>query len=62
MPRSYAFILIASTLLVSQIVAANITDVSHLWIASSMVGLAHGSASLLVPAVCLEWFGMRVFT
>ena len=61
MPRSYAFILIGSILLVSQIAAANISDVSHLWIASSLLGLAYGSTSPMVPIVCIEWFGMRVY-
>lgn len=58
MPRSYSITIVASLLLVSQIVAANVEDVSHLWIASSILGLAHGGASSLFPTVCLEWFGM----
>ena len=62
MPRSYSITLVASLLLVSQIVAANIRDVSHLWIASSFLGLAHGCAFSLFPTVCLEWFGMRMFS
>ena len=58
MPRSYLITLVASLLLLSQIVAANINNISHLWIASSLLGLAHGSTVSLFPAVCLEWFGM----
>ena len=61
MPRSYSITLVASLLLLSQIVAANVRDISHLWIASSLLGLAHGAASSLFPNVCLEWFGMRMF-
>lgn len=60
MPRSYSITLVASLLLVSQIVAANVRDVSHLWIASAFLGLPHGGASSLFPTVCLEWFGMRM--
>jgi hypothetical protein len=60
-PRSYGMTLIAFILLVSQIVAANVTDVSYLWISSLLLGLGYGSASSLLPHVCLEWFGLRMF-
>ncbi|KAF8812696.1 MFS general substrate transporter [Phlegmacium glaucopus] len=61
-PRSYSITLVASILLVSQIVAANVRDISHLWMASSLLGLAHGCAFSLFPTVCLEWFGISTFS
>ena len=61
LPRSYLLVLIATLFFVSQLVSARIADVSQLWIASSLVGLAHGSLYSLYPTVCLEWFGMRAY-
>lgn len=61
LPRSYLLVLIATLFFVSQLVSSIITDVSHLWITSSLVGLAHGSLYSLFPTVCLEWFGMRAY-
>ena len=59
MPRSYCLILVAVIFFISQAVTANINDITHLWIASALLGLAYGSAFSLFPTVCLEWFGMR---
>ena len=61
LPRSYLLVLIATLFFVSQLVSTRIADVSHLWITSSLVGLAHGSLYSLFPTVCLEWFGMRAY-
>ena len=44
---------------ISQVVTGSINDISHLWVASALLGLAYGSAFSLLPTVCLEWFGMR---
>lgn len=44
---------------VSQVVAGSVSNIDHLWIASALLGLAHGSVFSLFPTVCLEWFGMR---
>jgi len=62
LPRSYLLVLIATLFFVSQLVSASISDVSHLWITSSLVGLAHGSLYSLYPTICLEWFGMPHFS
>jgi len=40
---------------------ANVADISHLWIPTSLLGLAHGSLFSLYPTICLEWFGMRAY-
>jgi len=50
---------VSSFFFISQVMAANVDDVRHLWMASAMLGLAHGSVFSLFPNVCLEWFGMR---
>lgn len=62
MPRSHSLVLVAFIYLMSQVVAANVSNISNLWIASTLLGLAHGSISALIPIVCLEWFGLREFS
>ncbi|KAF8812688.1 MFS general substrate transporter [Phlegmacium glaucopus] len=62
LPRSYLLVLIASLFFVSQLMLANVTDISHLWIPSSLLGLAHGTLYSIYPTVCLEWFGMPHFS
>ena len=59
MPRSYSLTLVSFFFFVSQVATASINDIQNLWIASSLLGLAHGSVFSLFPTVCLEWFGMR---
>lgn len=59
MPRSYSLVLVALFFFVSQVATATIDSIEHLWLASALLGLAHGSVFSLFPTVCLEWFGMR---
>ena len=59
MPRSYCLVLVASILFISQVATGSIDDITHLWIASALLGTAYGAAFALVPTVCIEWFGMR---
>ena len=59
MPRSYCLVLVAVMFFVSQIVAGSVNDITHLWIASILIGLAYGGVFSLFPTVCIEWFGMR---
>ncbi|KAG6918742.1 hypothetical protein DXG01_011933 [Tephrocybe rancida] len=62
-PRSYSLVLASSLSFLSQVmVALVVDDVKHLWIASAMLGLAHGSVYSLFPNVCLDWFGMPHFS
>ncbi len=35
------------------------TSVEHLWIVSTLLGLAYGSLFNVIPMLVLEWFGMR---
>lgn len=58
-PRSHALALVALLYLISQVVAAYVSNISNLWIASALLGLAHGSISAMLPTVTLEWFGLR---
>ncbi|KAF8812969.1 hypothetical protein BYT27DRAFT_7085678, partial [Phlegmacium glaucopus] len=62
MPRSHSLALVSFLCLISQVVAGNVSNVSNLWIASALLGLAHGSIATLIPAVSLEWFGLPHFS
>ena len=53
---------IATLFFASQLLLATVDNVEQLWIASSLLGLAHGSLYSLYPTVCLEWFGMGTCT
>ena len=59
MPRSYCLVLVAVMFFSSQVATGSINDITHLWIASALLGLGYGSAFSLLPTVCIEWFGMR---
>ncbi|KAG6917475.1 hypothetical protein DXG01_002452 [Tephrocybe rancida] len=62
-PRSYLLVLTSSLFFLSQVMAALVVDdIKHLWIASAMLGLSHGSVASLLPNVCLDWFGMPHFS
>ncbi|GLB33202.1 putative MFS general substrate transporter [Lyophyllum shimeji] len=62
LPRSYSLGLVSFFFFISQVMAANVDDIRNLWMASAMLGLAHGSVFSLFPNVCLEWFGMPHFS
>jgi len=62
LPRSYSLVFVSSFFFISQVMAANVDDIRNLWMASAMLGLAHGSVFSLFPNVCLEWFGMPHFS
>ena len=59
MPRSYCLVLVSFFFFISQLVTATEDRIENLWVASALLGLAHGSVFSLFPTVCLEWFGMR---
>lgn len=50
---------VAFLFVVSQLTALNVTSVEHLWIVSTLLGLAYGSLFNVIPMLVLEWFGMR---
>ncbi|RDB20251.1 hypothetical protein Hypma_012589 [Hypsizygus marmoreus] len=62
LPRSYSLTLVSSFFFLSQVAAANVDNIKNLWIASGLLGLAHGSAFSLFPTVCIEWFGLPHFS
>jgi len=62
MPRSYCLVLVSVMFFVSQVVVSSVNDITHLWIASALLGLSYGSVFSLFPTVCLEWFGMPHFS
>ncbi|KAF8632395.1 hypothetical protein AX17_004836 [Amanita inopinata Kibby_2008] len=62
LPRSYSVVLVSFFFFISQVTAARVESVENLWIASALLGLAHGSAFSLFPTMCLEWFGMSHFS
>jgi hypothetical protein len=57
-PRSYCLSLVAILFIASQILAASIQDITELWKASAMVGLAYGSVFGIFPTMVIEWFGL----
>ncbi|KAF8812677.1 MFS general substrate transporter [Phlegmacium glaucopus] len=61
-PRSHSLALVSLLCLISQVVAANVSNISNLWIASALLGLAHGSTAALIPTVSQEWFGLPHFS
>lgn len=61
-PRSYCLVIVSLFFLFSQIVAATVDEIHHLWMASALLGLAHGSTFSLFPTVCIEWFGLPHFS
>ena len=46
---------------VSQLILVTVGSITQLWIASLLLGLAHGSLYSLYPTLCLEWFGMGTY-
>ncbi|KAF8189660.1 major facilitator superfamily domain-containing protein [Pholiota molesta] len=62
MPRSYSLVLVSLFFFISQVVASTEDRIENLWVASALLGLAHGSVFSLFPTVCLEWFGMPHFS
>ncbi|TFK53323.1 MFS general substrate transporter [Heliocybe sulcata] len=62
LPRSYCAIAVAALCLISQLTAIWVGDVSELWKASALLGLAYGSLFGLYPTLCIEWFGMPHFS
>ncbi|KAJ7899186.1 major facilitator superfamily domain-containing protein [Mycena olivaceomarginata] len=62
LPRSYSLVLVSSLLFCSQLLAAQISDVTDLWKASALVGLSYGTIFGLFPTVCIEFFGLLHFS
>ncbi|KAJ7470410.1 major facilitator superfamily domain-containing protein [Mycena latifolia] len=61
-PRSYSLVLVSLLFFSSQLLAAQITDVTDLWKASVLVGLSYGTIFGLFPTVCIEFFGLSHFS
>lgn len=53
---------VACMFIVSQFTAMGTTHVEHLWIVSTILGLAYGSLFNVIPILVLEWFGMAHFS
>ena len=51
MPRSYSLVLVSFFFFISQVVAATEDGIDNLWVASTLLGLAHGSVFSLFPTV-----------
>ncbi|KAJ7070365.1 major facilitator superfamily domain-containing protein [Mycena belliarum] len=62
LPRSYSLVLVSTLFFFSQLLAAQITDVTDLWKASLLVGLSYGTIFGLFPTVCIEFFGLSHFS
>ncbi|KAJ6606619.1 major facilitator superfamily domain-containing protein [Mycena vulgaris] len=62
LPRSYSLVLVSTLFFFSQLLAAQISDVTNLWKASALVGLAYGTIFGIFPTVCIEFFGLPHFS
>ncbi|KAG8679035.1 hypothetical protein FRC09_019311, partial [Ceratobasidium sp. 395] len=57
-PRSYFLILVSLVAILSQLVLMNAEIPDHLWMTSSLLGLAYGATFGLCPVLAIEWFGL----
>ncbi|KAI0959036.1 hypothetical protein AcW1_003984 [Taiwanofungus camphoratus] len=62
LPRSFCIILVAVLFIISQVMCFAIEDVSNLWKASALLGLAYGGMFGLFPTITIEWFGLPHFS
>ncbi len=62
LPRSFCAIIVATLFIISQITCYFIEDISNLWKASALLGLAYGGLFGLFPTLVIEWFGLRECT
>ncbi|EIW81731.1 MFS general substrate transporter [Coniophora puteana RWD-64-598 SS2] len=58
LPRASALSIVSALFIVSQIVALQIEDVSHLWRATVVLGLTYGGLFGVMPTIVIEWFGL----
>ncbi|QRV72964.1 major facilitator superfamily transporter [Ceratobasidium sp. AG-Ba] len=61
-PRSYFLIVISLTAIMSQLVLMNAELPDHIWMTSSLLGLAYGATFGLCPVLAIEWFGLGHFS
>lgn len=62
LPRSSCLIIVSLVCFLSQVVAANVDDIKHLYFASALLGFGYGCIYSLFPMVCIEWFGILHFS
>lgn len=58
LPRVYCFCLVSALFVVSQVYAINVEDVTHLWKATVLLGLAYGGLFGICPTIIIDWFGL----
>ncbi|KAG9095268.1 hypothetical protein FS749_010777 [Ceratobasidium sp. UAMH 11750] len=61
-PRSYFLVLTSLIAILSQVVLMNAEIPDHVWMTSSLLGLAYGAAFGLCPVLTIEWFGLGHFS
>ncbi|KAG9105291.1 hypothetical protein FRC07_009422, partial [Ceratobasidium sp. 392] len=61
-PRSYFLVLVSSVAILSQLVLMNAEIPEHLWMTSTLLGLAYGATFGLCPVLVIEWFGLAHFS
>ncbi|RPD70380.1 MFS general substrate transporter [Lentinus tigrinus ALCF2SS1-7] len=62
LPRSFCIILVAAMFVISQLACFAINDISNLWKASVLLGLAYGGLFGLLPTIVIDWFGLTHFS
>ncbi|KAG8742355.1 hypothetical protein FRC10_001636 [Ceratobasidium sp. 414] len=61
-PRSYFLVLTSLLAILSQLVLMNAEIPDHVWMTSSLLGLAYGATFGLCPVLTIEWFGLSTST
>ncbi|KAF8505422.1 MFS general substrate transporter [Russula emetica] len=61
-PRSFCMPAMCALFILSQLLLVAIGDISHLWMASVLLGLGYGCWFGLLPTISIEWFGLAHFS
>lgn len=58
LPRAYCLCIVSFLFIISQATAITVSSVKTLWMATLLLGLAHGSLFGSYPTIMIEWFGL----
>ncbi|KAF8607493.1 MFS general substrate transporter [Ceratobasidium sp. AG-I] len=61
-PRSYFLVVTSVIAILSQLVLMNAEVPDHIWMTSTLLGLAYGATFGLCPVLTIEWFGLSHFS
>ncbi|KAG2365271.1 MFS general substrate transporter [Suillus spraguei] len=58
LPRAYCLSIVSTLFVISQLSAVSVNNVTHLWKATALLGLAQGSLFGIAPTIVIDWFGL----